>query len=316
MRTRWITATLAGSLALALAAGACGAPDDAARANPDGAAQGAADSVTATRAALPTLFSIMLGLQGDMSRVSRGLWLERYDSIAAAARAVADHPAIPPEEGQKIAGALGDDMARFQAFDQTVHDLAVRMAEAADARDLAGVLEADAALRDGRRAVGQDDPNRLRRREPVGQHPPAHRPHEEARPLGGLPDGLTHVTAAVRSQTVYAGQCRLLRVERRSDGRRKEERREENETCQDHGLHVYQGSVWHHQEAGAVIHVTGPWRTPAPASPRTSGAHSHGSWGNSAQRTAEAPRRGAPAEVCWVTRAEHHAGSSAGFDAA
>lgn len=166
MRTRWIATTLAGSLALALAAGACDAPEDTAPDNADGVtrdvAQGAADSTTATRAALPTLFSIMLGLQGDMGRVSHGLWLEQYDSIAAAARAVADHPAIPPEEGQKIAGVLGDDMARFQAFDQTVHDLAVRMAEAADARDMAGVMEADAALRDGCVACHTEFRTRLR----------------------------------------------------------------------------------------------------------------------------------------------------------
>lgn len=162
MRTRWITATLAGSLALTLAAGACDAREDNARDNPDEAVQGATDSVTATRVALPTLFSIMLGLQGDMDRVSHGLWLEQYDSIAAAARAVADHPAIPPQEGQKIAGVLGDDMARFQAFDRTVHDLAVRMAEAADARDMAGVLEADAALRDGCVACHTDFRTRLR----------------------------------------------------------------------------------------------------------------------------------------------------------
>lgn len=149
MRTRWITATLPGSLALALAAGACDAPEDDARDNPDRAAQGAADSVTATRAALPTLFTLMLGLQGDMSRVSHGLWLEQYDSIAAAARAVANHPMVPPEEAEQIREVLGADMVRFKGFDQTVHDLAVHMAEAADARDMAGVLEADAALRDG-----------------------------------------------------------------------------------------------------------------------------------------------------------------------
>lgn len=150
MTARWITTTLAATVALALATGACDSSDDASRAAPVEAAQGVGDSVTATtRAALPTLFSIMLGLQGDMSRLSRGLWVERHDSIAAAAQAIADHPAIPPEEAQKIAGVLGDDMARFQALDQTVHDLAIRIVEAARAQDTEGVLDADASLRAG-----------------------------------------------------------------------------------------------------------------------------------------------------------------------
>lgn len=150
MRTRWTVATLAGAAVLTLGAAACDSSEDVSRDTPNEAVQGAGDTAAAaTRAALPSLFGIMLGLQGDMSRIDRGLWVERYDSIAAAARAVADHPAIPPEEAQKIADVLGEDMARFQALDQTVHDLAVRMAEAARSQDMEEILDADAALRDG-----------------------------------------------------------------------------------------------------------------------------------------------------------------------
>lgn len=131
--------------------GAAAGADAGAEGGAAGDAAGAVVAVdtAATRAALPTLFSIMLGLQRDEERVGRGLWVESYDSIAAAAEAIAGHPAIPPEEGQQIAGVLGDDMARFQQLDRTVHDLAVRMAEEARAGDLQAILATDAELRRG-----------------------------------------------------------------------------------------------------------------------------------------------------------------------
>lgn len=109
-------------------------------------ASGRAD--TAQRA-LPALFSIMSALEGAMARLDRGLWAERFDTIAAGARAVADHPPIPAAEGERIRSVLGDDMARFQELDRTVHDLAVRVAEGADRRALGPVLEAQAQLRSG-----------------------------------------------------------------------------------------------------------------------------------------------------------------------
>ncbi|MGK7313020.1 MAG: hypothetical protein ACN0LA_12350 [Candidatus Longimicrobiales bacterium M2_2A_002] len=106
-------------------------------------------SADAARVALPGLFAIMLDLQGDMQQVSRGLWTEAYDTIAAGARAIADHPKVPPEEAATIAEALGPDMARFKALDTRVHDLSVELAEAARAGDMETVLARDAAIRQG-----------------------------------------------------------------------------------------------------------------------------------------------------------------------
>ncbi len=146
-------------LAVAVTGAACGSPDEApemetaevTRVDSGSiAATGAMDTAAAgTRAALPSLFTIMLGLQGDLDRISHGLWTESYDSIAAAATGVADHPRVPPEEASLIAGILGSDMARFQALDREVHDLSVQLAEQARARDLEAVLETDARLRTG-----------------------------------------------------------------------------------------------------------------------------------------------------------------------
>lgn len=103
----------------------------------------------APQAALPTLFSIMLALQGDMERVSRGIWAESYDAIAAGAQAIADHPKVPPEEAAAVAEVLGPDMARFKGLDTRVHDLSVELVEAARAGDMETVLARDAAIRQG-----------------------------------------------------------------------------------------------------------------------------------------------------------------------
>ncbi len=161
-RTR-LTATLPLLLGLALTGAACGGggepageSDAAGPASVDSAATaedaGRADTAavaTGTRAALPSLFSLMLGLQGDLDGISHGLWTESYDSIAAAAQRVADHPRVTPEDASMIAGILGADMARFQALDGNVHDLSVELAEHARARDFQAILDTEARLRAG-----------------------------------------------------------------------------------------------------------------------------------------------------------------------
>jgi len=100
-----------------------------------------------TRVALPGLFSIMAGLEGEMARISRGLWLESFDTVAAGADAVADHPRVPPEEFQRISAVLGEEMSRFGGMDMRVHDLAVRLSEEARRAELEAVLATDAELR-------------------------------------------------------------------------------------------------------------------------------------------------------------------------
>lgn len=102
-----------------------------------------------TEAALPGMFDIMMRLQADMYRISRGLWLASPDTVARGARAVASHPRLPADEIRVIRGILGDDMTRFQALDRRVHDLAIRVAEAAEKQDMAAVVEAQRALRAG-----------------------------------------------------------------------------------------------------------------------------------------------------------------------
>ncbi len=100
-----------------------------------------------TGVALPGLFSIMAGLERDMVRISRGLWLEELDSVAAAAADVANHPRVPPEEFERISSVLGEEMRVFGGMDTHVHDLAVRLAEEARRNELDAVLSTDAELR-------------------------------------------------------------------------------------------------------------------------------------------------------------------------
>lgn len=105
---------------------------------------------TAGVAAEPSsLLAIMRGLEVDMDRVSHALWAERYDSLAAAARAVADHPKVGPEERARILGTLGERAAEFQQADVRVHDAGVELAAAAEARDEERVVRALGALQAG-----------------------------------------------------------------------------------------------------------------------------------------------------------------------
>lgn len=123
--------------------------DSAPPAEQERAGSGSGAEVSATRVALPGLFSIMVELQGDMARISRGLWIENFDTIAAGADAIANHPRVPQQEFQRISEVLGSDMSRFGGMDREVHDLAVRLAEEARSGELEPVLSTDVELRRG-----------------------------------------------------------------------------------------------------------------------------------------------------------------------
>ena len=82
-----------------------------------------------------TLLAIMRQLRVDMDRASHGLWMGQLDSVAVAARAVADHPHVSVDERTRISGILGDRFPGFVTWDRAVHDAAVGLAEAAAAGD-------------------------------------------------------------------------------------------------------------------------------------------------------------------------------------
>ncbi len=86
------------------------------------------------------LIEIMAGLAADMGRLSMAVWAEDYDSMAAAAVSVADHPKVGPVQRAAIANALGEDFPGFVGFDKRVHDAAVALSEGALDRDVDAVL--------------------------------------------------------------------------------------------------------------------------------------------------------------------------------
>lgn len=115
-----------------------------------------------TRAALPGLFDIMLGLQRDMARIDRGLWLAQFDTVAAGAESIATHPQVQADELKVVRAALGDEVIRFKELDTRVHDLAVQLERDAEAADMEAVLATHAELRNGCIACHQTFRDKIR----------------------------------------------------------------------------------------------------------------------------------------------------------
>ncbi len=162
-RNSW-TATLALATLGTLAA-ACAeppAPEERAEATPVDTAPAPETPAAATRAALPGLFNIMIGLQGDMARISRGLWLAQFDSIAAGAESIAAHPQVHADELKVVRTALGDEIIRFKELDTRVHDLSVQLKQDAEAEDMDAVLATHTELRNGCMACHETFRDRIR----------------------------------------------------------------------------------------------------------------------------------------------------------
>lgn len=135
---------------LAVLASACegGRAPEGQQADATGAAPAAADAhadhgAPAPGAAVLPLKETMRGLEADMTGVLGALWIDDASGVAAAARRVADHPRVPPEEMALIQGTLGEAFAAFVGFDQAVHGAAVSLSERAAAGAPAAELLAE-----------------------------------------------------------------------------------------------------------------------------------------------------------------------------
>jgi len=125
--------------------------------------QGTEVEVAEVETADPGLLrSIMVDLGGDMSDISRGLWLEDLPTVAAAAAAIAEHPRVSDMERSRIQGALGANFADFIQSDRRVHDTAVRLSARAAAGDLTATLDQLAELQVSCVACHQEFRERLR----------------------------------------------------------------------------------------------------------------------------------------------------------
>ena len=88
-----------------------------------------------------SLLQIMQQLGRDLNQISDGMWREDYAAIAAAAQSIAEHPQPPMAERSKIISGLGADAGRFRQGDQTVHDAAMAVKEAAGQENNEHVLK-------------------------------------------------------------------------------------------------------------------------------------------------------------------------------
>lgn len=82
------------------------------------------------------LLPIMLNLEKEMTSISSGLWRHNFKQIEQSARAIADHAKIPKKQLKTLRKILGK--VRFKAFvkdDKTVHNMAVKLSEAASRED-------------------------------------------------------------------------------------------------------------------------------------------------------------------------------------
>lgn len=94
----------------------------------------------------PDLSEIMVGLSEEADRLNAGLWAEDFDTIAAAADAIANHPNVSDADRALIQAALGPDFAEFVKGDQRVHETGLALSEAATAQNLEEVLALYAQL--------------------------------------------------------------------------------------------------------------------------------------------------------------------------
>jgi hypothetical protein len=105
---------------------------------------------------------IMVQLGTAMRTFTDALWLEDYPAMTGSSEAIADHPHISAEELERIQRILGDGMAAFETIDRDVHESAVRLHEAARARQLDSIVARLAEVQRGCVACHERFRERLR----------------------------------------------------------------------------------------------------------------------------------------------------------
>ena len=116
--------------------------------------------------ALP-LRPIMQQLGVAMTGFTQALWLEEYERMEEFAEDVAGHAHISDEEMQRIRAELGQEMEDFIAVDEAVHDAAVRLHAATEARDMDRILQQLSEVQTGCASCHTRFRERLRTDRPV-----------------------------------------------------------------------------------------------------------------------------------------------------
>jgi cytochrome c556 len=97
----------------------------------------------------PNLKGIMQGLRDSLVQITDGLLMGDFARVADGARAVAEHPKIPPADIQRVAAELGPEMAAFKRLDTFVHDLSLEIHAAAKAQDSDAAIAAYQRMLEG-----------------------------------------------------------------------------------------------------------------------------------------------------------------------
>lgn len=97
----------------------------------------------------PALQQIMQDLSDNLIEISDGLLNHDLELTAKGAKAIAEHPQIPPEQVQMVAKELGPEMPVFKQFDDRVHNLALEINAAATAGDREAAVAGFHRLVDG-----------------------------------------------------------------------------------------------------------------------------------------------------------------------
>ncbi len=93
-----------------------------------------------------SLKQIMQQLGKDYSSLNHAILLKDFDGAAQFAHAIANHD--KPSMGQrlKLMGELGAEMSDFKKADGRVHDLAIKIEEAAKAKDMTLLIQRQSQL--------------------------------------------------------------------------------------------------------------------------------------------------------------------------
>jgi len=92
---------------------------------------------------------IMQDLLKDTQALIEGIMVEDYDRIATSARRIASHPTPGMGVQFKLLRKMGGDLSTFKTLDDAVHDRAVAIGKAGQAKDMARATREFSALVEG-----------------------------------------------------------------------------------------------------------------------------------------------------------------------
>lgn len=88
-----------------------------------------------------SLKQVMQQLGSDYSDLDQAIFLEDFDAAAESAHAIAFHDKFSMEQRMKILSTLGTEMPNFKKADGKVHALAIKIEEAARAKDMGLLIQ-------------------------------------------------------------------------------------------------------------------------------------------------------------------------------